>query len=169
MKDQEADLEADLPPPSDMELTSSTTHMDTDMDLFLEEVEKVIEKIISNGADEGILGKVIKEHGRGKVLENVVEIQDRHDAAKEFKKSLLELHQVFMDMVVMVEAQGEKMDDIEHHVLHASHYVKDKIKNLQTAKKYQRSSRKWMCIGIILFLILILVIVILIATSFRSS
>lgn len=131
--------------------------------------EEVIDKIISNGEEEGFLGKAIQEHGRGKVLETVVEIQDRHDAAKEVEKSLLELHQVFMDMAVMVEAQGEKMDDIEHHVLHASHYVKDGTKNLQSAKGYQRSSRKWMCIGIILLLILILVIVIPIAVTFGSS
>ncbi|KAJ7971823.1 Syntaxin [Quillaja saponaria] len=130
--------------------------------------EEVIEKIISNG-DEEFLGRAIQEHGRGKVLETVVEIQDRHDAAKEIEKSLLELHQVFLDMAVMVEAQGEKMDDIEHHVLHASHYVKDGTKNLSTAKKYQKSSRKWMCMGLILLLVLILVIIIPIITSFSSS
>ncbi|KAK7275819.1 hypothetical protein RIF29_16943 [Crotalaria pallida] len=130
--------------------------------------EDVIEKIISNG-DEEFLGKAIQEHGRGKVLETVVEIQDRYDAAKEVEKSLLELHQIFLDMAVMVETQGEKMDDIEHHVLHASHYVIDGTKNLQTAKKYQSSSRKWMCIGIILLLIIILVIVIPIVTSLSSS
>ena len=72
-------------------------------------------------------------------------------------------------MAVMVEAQGEKMDDIEHHVLHASHYVKDGTKNLQSAKEYQKKSRKWMCIGIILLLILILVIVIPVVTSLSSS
>ncbi|XP_054781517.1 syntaxin-related protein KNOLLE-like [Prosopis cineraria] len=130
--------------------------------------EEVIEKIIANGGEE-FLSKAIQEHGRGRVLETVVEIQDRHDAAKEIEKSLLELHQVFLDMAVMVEAQGEKMDDIEHHVLHASHYVKDGTKHLQTAKKYQKSSRKWMCIGLILLLILILVIVIPVATSLSSS
>ena len=130
--------------------------------------DEIIEKIISNGGEE-FLSKAIQEHGRGKVLETVVEIQDRHDAAKEIEKSLLELHQVFLDMAVMVEAQGEKIDNIEHHVMHASHYVKDGTKNLQSAKKYQKSSRKWMCIGIILLLILILVIVIPIATSFSSS
>ncbi|KAL5098960.1 hypothetical protein RYX36_003287 [Vicia faba] len=131
--------------------------------------EEVIDKIISNGDDESFLGKAIQEHGRGKVLETVVEIQDRHDAAKEIEKSLLELHQVFLDMAVMVEAQGEKMDDIEHHVLHSSHYVKDGTKNLHSAKQYQKSGRKWMCIGIILLLILILVIVIPIVTSLSSS
>ncbi|MED6168756.1 hypothetical protein PIB30_014445 [Stylosanthes scabra] len=91
-------------------------------------------------------------------METVVEIQDRHDAAKEIEKSLLELHQVFLDMAVVVEAQGEKMDDIEHHVIHASHYVKDANKELVTANKYQRNNRKWLCIGIIILLILVIVI-----------
>ncbi|CAB4285905.1 unnamed protein product [Prunus armeniaca] len=72
-------------------------------------------------------------------------------------------------MAVMVEAQGEQMDDIEHHVMNASHYVKDGTKHLTTAKGYQRSSRKWMCIGVIILLLLILVIVIPIATSFANS
>ena len=79
--------------------------------------EEVIDKIISDGnGGEEFLKHAIQEHGKGKVLETVVEIQDRHDAAKEIEKSLLELHQVFLDMAVMVEAQGEQMDDIEHHV-----------------------------------------------------
>lgn len=132
--------------------------------------EEVIEKIISNGGgDEEFMERAVEEHGRGKVIETVVEIQDRHDAAKEIEKSLLELHQVFLDMAVMVEAQGEQMNDIEHHVLNASHYVKDGTKQLHTAKDYQRSSRKCMCIGLILILLLILVIVIPIATSFSDS
>ncbi|KAK1560193.1 hypothetical protein Q3G72_023431 [Acer saccharum] len=69
----------------------------------------------------------------------------------------------------MVEAQGEQMDDIEHHVMNASLYVKDGTKELKTAKDYQRGSRKWMCIGLILLLLIILLIVIPIATSFSSS
>ncbi|CAN6467533.1 unnamed protein product [Victoria cruziana] len=131
--------------------------------------EDVIEKIISTGESETYLQKAIQEQGRGKVLATVYEIQDRHDAAKEIEKNLLELHQVFLDMAVMVEAQGEQMDDIEHHVMNASNYVKDGTKNLKAAKEYQRNSRKWLCIGIILLLILILVIVIPIASSLKSS
>lgn len=115
------------------------------------------------------MSRAAQEHGRGKVVETVVEIQDRYDAAKEVEKSLLELHQVFLDMAVMVEAQGEKMDDIEHHVMNAAHYVKDGTKDLRTAKEYQRSSRKWMCIGLILLLVIILAIIIPIATSFSHS
>nr|GEX92680.1 syntaxin-related protein KNOLLE [Tanacetum cinerariifolium] len=71
------------------------------------------------------------EHGRGKVLETMVEIQDYYDVAKEMKMSLLELYQVFLNMVVMMETQGEQMDDIEHHVINAAHYVNDGTKNLK--------------------------------------
>ncbi|KAL3334706.1 hypothetical protein AABB24_031101 [Solanum stoloniferum] len=134
--------------------------------------EEVIDKIISSGNGQGgeeFLSRAIQEHGRGKVLETVVEIQDRHDTAKEIERSLLELHQIFLDMAVMVEAQGEKMDDIEHHVVNAAQYVNDGAKNLKTAKKYQKSSRKCMCIGVIVLLILILVVIIPIATSFTKS
>ncbi|PWA37195.1 Syntaxin/epimorphin, conserved site-containing protein [Artemisia annua] len=130
--------------------------------------DEVIDKIINQGGEE-YLSKAIQEHGRGKVLETVVEIQDRYDAAKEIETSLLELHQVFLDMAVMVEAQGEKMDDIEHHVMNAAHYVNDGTKNLKTAKGYQRSSRKCMCVGVILLLIIILVILIPVLTSVSNS
>ncbi|XP_019180044.1 PREDICTED: syntaxin-related protein KNOLLE [Ipomoea nil] len=132
--------------------------------------EAVIEKIISNGnGGEEFLSRAIQEHGRGKVLETVEEIQDRHEGAKEIERSLLELHQIFMDMAVMVETQGEQLDDIHHHVINASQYVNDGAKDLKTAKMHQKSSRKWMCIGIFLLLIIILLIIIPIATSFAKS
>ncbi|KAK0580617.1 hypothetical protein LWI29_004184 [Acer saccharum] len=50
--------------------------------------EDVIEKIISddNGGEE-FLTRAVQEHGRGKVLETVVEIQDRHDATKRLRRA----------------------------------------------------------------------------------
>ncbi len=42
----------------------------------------------------------------------MAEIQERHEAVKELEKSLLDLHQIFLDMAVLVEAQGEMLDNI---------------------------------------------------------
>jgi len=39
------------------------------------------------------------------VLDTLAEIQERHRAVKELEQSLLELHQIFLDMAVLVEAQ----------------------------------------------------------------
>ena len=52
------------------------------------------------------------------MLDTLAEINERHEAVKELEKSLMELHQVFLDMAVLVEAQGEMLDNIEQQVSH---------------------------------------------------
>uniref|UniRef100_A0A0E0KIR3 t-SNARE coiled-coil homology domain-containing protein n=1 Tax=Oryza punctata TaxID=4537 RepID=A0A0E0KIR3_ORYPU len=131
--------------------------------------EEVIERIISEGRSEELLCAAVAEHGKGAVLATVHEIQDRHDAAREVERSLLELHQVFLDMAVVVESQGEQLDDIERHVNSATTYVQGGNKELRKAREHQRSSRKWLCIGIIILLLLVLLVIVPIATSLKRS
>lgn len=82
------------------------------------------------------------------VLNTLEEIQERHDAVKEIEKKLLDLHQVhlwlhivvnyqikivysntsiicqiYLDMAVLVEAQGEILDNIESQVCFATHII----------------------------------------------
>jgi Syntaxin len=47
------------------------------------------------------------------VLDTLAEIRERHEAVKEPERSLLDLHQVFLDMAVLLEAQGEMLDNTE--------------------------------------------------------
>ncbi|KAH0977350.1 hypothetical protein GBA52_027069 [Prunus armeniaca] len=49
--------------------------------------------------------------------------QERHEALRDLQRSLTQLHQVFLDMAVMVEKQGEQMDDIEQNVADAGAYI----------------------------------------------
>ncbi|KAK8921425.1 Syntaxin-related protein KNOLLE [Platanthera zijinensis] len=113
---------------------------------------------------EAAAEKMISE-GKSVALSSAHEIRDQHKAAKEVEGSLLELHQVFLDMAIIVEAQGEKMDDIEHHVKSAAHYVRGGAKELNSTKTYQRSSRKCFLIAGILLLVLIMLVVIPVATT----
>jgi len=121
--------------------------------------EETIETIIETGQSESFLQKAIQEQGRGHVLETIREIQERHDSVKEIEKNLLELHQIFMDMSVLVEAQGEQLNNIEAQVNRSASYVERGNTHLAVAKRHQRNTRKWTCIGIILLIILIAVIV----------
>lgn len=43
------------------------------------------------------------------------EVQSRHDDIKKIEKTILELHQLFVDMQMMVEEQGETLKEIETH------------------------------------------------------
>ncbi|XP_059668648.1 syntaxin-121 [Cornus florida] len=121
--------------------------------------EAVIDRLISTGESETFLATAIQEQGRGKVIETVMEIQERHEAVKEIERNLKELNQVFMDMAVLVQAQGEELDDIESQVARANSYVRGGTQQLHKAKRLQINSRKWSCYGIILLLIIILFIV----------
>ncbi|KAF6156030.1 hypothetical protein GIB67_035387 [Kingdonia uniflora] len=121
--------------------------------------DRTVELLISTGESETFMQKVIQEQGRGQVMDTISEMKERHDAVKEIEKGLYELHQVFLDMSVMVEAQGEHLDDIESHVGRASSFVRGAAKELQTAKMHQRNTRKWTCYAIILIIIILLIII----------
>lgn len=122
--------------------------------------EDTIETLISSGESESFLQKAIQEQGRGQIMDTISEMQERHDAVKEIEKNLIELHQIFMDMAALVEAQGHQLNDIESHVMHASSFVRRGTENLQVAKEQQKKSRKWTCIAIILGIVLIILLLI---------
>lgn len=120
------------------------------------------ESLAYAGESETFLQKAIQEQGRGQIIDTIQEIQERHDAVKQIEKNLKELHQVFLDMAVLVQSQGEHLNDIESQVMRAHSFVQRGTERLQDARNYQKSSRKWMCYGIIILLVVILLAVLLI-------
>lgn len=121
--------------------------------------DKTVDLLISTGESETFLQKAIQEQGRGRVLDTIQEIQERHDAVKDIEKNLKELHQVFLDMAVLVEAQGEQLNDIADNVGRAHSFVNRGTQQLQTARVLQKNTRKWTCYAIIILLVIILLVV----------
>ncbi|MBA0740096.1 hypothetical protein Gogos_013318, partial [Gossypium gossypioides] len=122
--------------------------------------DKTLDLLISTGESETFLQKAIQEQGRGRILDTINEIQERHDAVKDLERHLNELHQVFLDMAVLVEAQGEQLDDIESQVNRANSFVRGGTERMQRARTYQKNTRKWICYAIILLLSIIFFVVI---------
>ncbi|KAK6120926.1 hypothetical protein DH2020_045327 [Rehmannia glutinosa] len=84
---------------------------------------------------------------KGELVEE--NIQQRHEAVKEIQRSLVELHKVFLDMAVMVEVQGEQMNNIEMNVVNGGGYIKDATKELDRANSMKKR-RTWACwIGVV--------------------
>ncbi|OWM82592.1 syntaxin-121-like [Punica granatum] len=127
--------------------------------------ERTLDLLISTGESETFLQKAIQEQGRGQIIDTIQEIQERHDAVNEIEKNLKELHQVFLDMAVMVHSQGEQLDDIESQVARAHSIVQHGTESLQDARTYQKSSRKWTCYAIILLLVIILLVVLFVIVT----
>ncbi|PON68749.1 t-SNARE [Parasponia andersonii] len=131
--------------------------------------EETIDHLIETGNSEQIFQKAIQESGRGQVLNTLEEIQERHDAVKEIEKKLLDLHQIYMDMAVLVDAQGQIIDNIEIQVTNAVDHVRSGTDALQTAKSLQKRSRKCMIISIILLLVIAIIIVLYILKPWKTK
>lgn len=89
--------------------------------------------------------------------ERNLEERERHEAVMDIWRSLNKLHQMFLDMAVMVEAQGHQIDDIESNVAVAASFVSGGTNSLYYAKQMKKESRKWMCwvfaVGFIILLV----------------
>ncbi|CAN6926910.1 unnamed protein product [Brassica oleracea] len=121
---------------------------------------QMVDRLIETGDSEQIFQKAIMEQGRGQIMDTLAEIQERHDAVRDLEKKLLDLQQVFLDMAVLVDSQGEMLDNIENMVSSAVDHVQSGNNQLTKALKKQKSSRKWMCIAILILLIIIIITVV---------
>jgi syntaxin 1B/2/3 len=131
--------------------------------------EETIDRLIETGDSEQIFQKAIQEQGRGQIMDTLAEIQERHDAVRDLERKLLELQQVFLDMAVLVDAQGDMLDNIESHVSTAVDHVQSGNTALQKAKSLQKNSRKWMCYAIMILLIIVAVIVVGVIQPWKSK
>ncbi|KDP41779.1 hypothetical protein JCGZ_26797 [Jatropha curcas] len=123
--------------------------------------ERTLDRLISTGESENFLEKAIEEQGKGRILDTINEIQERHDAVQEMEKYLNELHKVFLDMAVLAEGQGEELDDIESNMQRANSSIRGGTQELHTATVYQKKTWKWVSYGIIFLLVIISVVVLL--------
>ena len=53
------------------------------------------------------------------------EVQTRHMDIKQIEKTIVELHQLFMDMQMMVEQQGETLNTIDQNADQTAAQLKD--------------------------------------------
>ncbi|XP_068651531.1 syntaxin-132-like [Aristolochia californica] len=120
--------------------------------------EDTIDQLIETGNSEQIYEKAVQCHGRAQIMDTLAEIQERCDTVREIEKKLYDLQQMFMDLSVLVDAQGDLLDNIETQVSNAVDHVNSAQVVLQKGKKSLRSKKKYMCFAIILLVIIIIVI-----------
>jgi len=102
-----------------------------------EEVEEMLES--GEGAQIFTEGIVTDS---AQMRQTLADIEARHADIKKLEKSIVELHEMFVDMATLVESQGEMIDRIEFHVGKAVEYVKAGTEDTRKALKLQREARK---------------------------
>eukprot|EP00741_Cyanophora_paradoxa_P008756 tig00000140_g8477.t1 len=131
-----------------------------------EEIEKAVEE--GDSAQIFATGMLTKGHALAKNA--LADIQERHRDIVRLEKNIEELSQLFKDMAVLVESQGELLDVIEANVNKSAAYTAKGVSELHQARKYQISSHKKLCCIIVCLLIVIVVVLAPVLTkAVRSS
>ncbi|XP_018912331.1 syntaxin-1A isoform X6 [Bemisia tabaci] len=125
-----------------------------------EELEEMLEQGNSAVFTQGI----IMETQQAK--QTLADIEARHADIIKLENSIRELHDMFMDMAMLVENQGEMIDRIEYHVEHAVDYVQTATQDTKKALKYQSKARRKKILIIICLIIFLIVLVVIFATFF---
>lgn len=123
-----------------------------------EELEEMLEQGNSAVFTQGI----IMETQQAK--QTLADIEARHADIIKLENSIRELHDMFMDMAMLVESQGELVDRIEYHVEQSGNYVAQGQQELVQASKYMSKARKKK-----IMILICLTVLGLIAASYVSS
>jgi t-SNARE complex subunit (syntaxin) len=95
----------------------------------------------------------------------LAELECRHGLILELEKSIRELHDLFIDVALLVDQQGEKIDTIELNVRKASYHVSTGKKELVQAEVSRRKFTKKKLICAIVTIILIVLLIASVAIS----
>jgi hypothetical protein len=80
-------------------------------------------------------------------------IAEREEGIREVEATVGELAEIFKDIAVLVNEQGQMIDDIDANVGNAAARTEAAVDQLKSANKYQKRSRNKMCM-IMIFLLL---------------
>ncbi|KAL0124375.1 hypothetical protein PUN28_006300 [Cardiocondyla obscurior] len=116
-----------------------------------------LEEMLEQGNPAVFTQGIIMETQQAK--QTLADIEARHADIIKLENSIRELHDMFMDMAMLVESQGEMIDRIEYHVEHAVDYVQTATQDTKKALKYQSKARRKMILIIICVLITTVILV----------
>ncbi|XP_044734576.1 syntaxin-1A isoform X4 [Chrysoperla carnea] len=123
-----------------------------------------LEEMLEQGNPAVFTQGIIMETQQAK--QTLADIEARHADIIKLENSIRELHDMFMDMAMLVENQGEMIDRIEYHVSQTTNYVEEGRTQLTKAEGYQTKARKKKILIIICIIIAIAILVIILASAF---
>ncbi|TMW65652.1 hypothetical protein Poli38472_008294 [Pythium oligandrum] len=117
---------------------------------------------VMRSPDPGSIYKTAILQGAADSIRDVyLNVQDKYQDVLRLEQSVAELHQMFLDLALLVEQQGEMLDQIEFQVRTAANYVEQGNQEVVKALKSQKSARKKKCcllfVGLAIILIIVLV------------
>jgi syntaxin 7 len=98
----------------------------------------------------------------GEMEYNNALIAEREQGIQEIQQQIGEVNEIFQDLAVLVNEQGQMIDDIEANIVSTAVRTKDARRELTKADKSQKAARnKMICLAIVIAVVLIVLILFL--------
>jgi len=118
---------------------------DSTKDITDDEVDEIMQKGVNAAT---VLRGAIME-GQNKTSQELINAYshaaEKYQDVLKLEASVQELHQMFLDLAVLVDQQGELLSNIENQVNNASDFIEKGNKDIKKAIKHQTQNRKMMC------------------------
>ena len=101
-------------------------------------------------------------HNEGEMEFNNALIEEREQGILEIQQQIGEVNEIFQDLAVLVNEQGQMIDDIEANIVSTAVRTKDAQRELTKADKSQKAARnKMICLAVVIAVVLIILILFL--------
>ncbi|XP_056637066.1 syntaxin-1A isoform X3 [Diorhabda carinulata] len=124
-----------------------------------------LEEMLEQGNPAVFTQGIIMETQQAK--QTLADIEARHADIIKLENSIRELHDMFMDMAMLVENQGELVDRVEYHVENAQTHVQQGRTELIQAEGYQTKARKKKIFIIICLVVALIILIIILSVVLK--
>lgn len=122
--------------------------------------EEVADAIENGESSKVFAAQILDTHLHQQAKNALSYVEARHADIKKIEASIQQLHALFVDMAILVDAQGEMLNQIEYNVSQSVDYVKKGNVELASAIKLQKKSRKKMYIIICILVVIIIIVLV---------
>merc|ERR1712178_347083 len=100
-----------------------------------------LEEMLSSGERAlGLAGGIVMDTQKSKQV--LDDIQSRKNDILALEKSIKELHDLFIDMAMLVQEQGEMIGRVEYNIEHSVEFVSRAVADTKKAVKFQSEARR---------------------------
>lgn len=94
-------------------------------------------------------------------LDELRELREREEAVRRIESDIVDVNQIFNELAILVQDQGETIDTIDANIGTALNQVEEGTTQLQKAVVHQQKARKKMIILIAILLILVIAVILI--------
>lgn len=125
-----------------------------ELEILMPEIsEEERQEMLQNGETSSMVLVQKMAGAHASLLDEVNRIRDKHQDILRLEQNIADLAQMFQEMAVLVDAQGEMLDSIEVHVHQVKSATAKAEQNLKQTLKAQHKHRKYMCCLMIIMVI----------------